>query len=318
MSNFIQLIKNEQMKMYSQIATWVMLIILAVFVIGFGAIMKVDGGMSDNSQPAGSDWREELQADNERMENEMAEESGFTSMNEEQMTMNEYRLDNDIAPGGYDAWNFVQENRSNIPIISLLTIIVAASIIANEYRWGTIKLLLIRPISRTKILAAKFVSVLIYSATMLLLLYVLSFITGAALFGFASLDQPYLFMQNGEVHQAPIFQHTVSQYLLSSVNLLMMTTFAFMISTVFKNSALAIGVAIFLMMSGNMIVGFFSDKEWAKFILFANTDLNQFFTGTPLIPDLTLGFSITVLIVYLILFLGLSWVFFTKRDVTNA
>ncbi|MCP3029354.1 ABC transporter permease [Halobacillus sp. A5] len=318
MSNFIQLIKNEQMKLYAQVSTWVMLILIAVFVIGMGVFFKVDGMMSDDSEQAGENWEQQLEAENEQLQTEMEEEPGFTSMNEETLEMNQYRLDNDIPPDGYDVWDFVQENRGNISIISLLTIIVAASIIANEYKWGTIKLLLIRPISRTKILAAKYTSVLIYALTMLLFLYLLSFLTGAALFGFASPAEPYLFMKDGVVNEAPIFQHTAAQYLLSSVNLLMMATFAFMISTVFRNSALAIGVAIFLMMSGNTIVSFFADKEWAKYILFANTDLNQFFTGTPMISDLTLGFSVSILIAYLFVFLGLAWVFFTKRDVTNA
>ncbi|GGF34227.1 hypothetical protein GCM10010954_36610 [Halobacillus andaensis] len=318
MNNFIQLIKNEQMKMYSQTATWVMLIILAVLVVGIGVFFKVDGMLMEDSGEPSENWEEQLQAENEQLQQEIDKEPGFSGMNEETIAMNQYRLDHEIPPDDYDAWNFVQENRSNISLISLLTIIVAASIIANEFKWGTIKLLLIRPISRTKILAAKYVSVLVYAITMLLFLYVLSFITGSLLFGFASINEPYLFMKDGEVQEAPIFQHTASQYLLSSVNLVMMATFAFMISTVFRNSALAIGVAIFLMMSGNTIVGFFANQEWAKYILFANTDLNQFFTGTPMISGLTLGFSITVLIAYLIIFLGLAWVFFTKRDVTNA
>ncbi|UOQ91659.1 ABC transporter permease [Halobacillus shinanisalinarum] len=318
MSNFIQLVKNEQMKTYSQVATWIMYIVLAVFIIGFGVFMKIDQSMTDGNQAAGDDWKQELQAENEQLQKQMEEQEFAAPYNEQTMAMNEYRIENDIKPGGYDVWDFVQDNRTNISIISLLTIIVAAGMIANEFKWGSIKLLLIRPISRTKILASKYVSVLIFAITMLLFLYVLSFLVGSVLFGFESLTAPYLYWQSEEVHQAPIFQLTISQYGLSSVNLLMMATFAFMVSAIFRNSSLAIGVAIFLMMSGNAIVGFFSGKEWAKFILFANTNLNQFFTGTPVISDLTLGFSVTVLIVYLILFLGLSWFFFSKRDVTNA
>ncbi|MFG6150520.1 ABC transporter permease [Halobacillus sp. B23F22_1] len=318
MNNFIQLVKNEQMKLFSQISTWVMLIILAVLVVGVGVFFKVDGMLTEESDQPSENWEEQLQTENEQLQQDIDEESGFSDLNQETIAMNQYRLDHEIPPDGYDVWDFVQENRSNVSIISLLTIIVAASIIANEFKWGTIKLLLIRPISRTKILAAKYVSVLVYAMMMLLFLYVLSFITGSLLFGFAGLNEPYLFMKDGEVQEAPIFQHTASQYMLSSVNLVMMATFAFMISTIFRNSSLAIGVAIFLMMSGNTIVGFFANKEWAKYILFANTDLNQFFTGTPMISDLTLGFSITVLSAYLIIFLGLAWVFFTKRDVTNA
>ncbi|WP_163528210.1 ABC transporter permease [Halobacillus ihumii] len=318
MSNFIQLVKNEQMKTYSQIATWVMYIVLAVFIIGFGVFMKVDQTIMDDEQSTDGNWKQELQAENEQLRQQAKEQEFAASMNERQIAMNEYRIENSVEPGGYDVWNFVQDNRANISIISLLTIIVAAGMIANEFKWGSIKLLLIRPISRTKILASKYVSVLLFAMTMLLFLYVLSFLTGSVLFGFENFMEPYLYWKGEEIQQAPIFQLTLTQYLLSSVNLVMMATFAFMISAIFRNSSLAIGVAIFLMMTGNSIVGFFSDKEWAKFILFANTNLNQFFTGTPIISDLTLTFSVSVLMVYLVLFLGLSWFFFSKRDIANA
>ncbi|WP_369813172.1 hypothetical protein [Virgibacillus halodenitrificans] len=92
-----------------------------------------------------------------------------------------------------------------------------------------------------------------------------------------------------------------------------------MISTIFKNSALAIGTAIFLMMAGNQIVLFFAEREWAKYILFANTDLSQYTNqNSPWIEGMTLGFSITMLLIYYVIFLLLSWVFFTKRDVAGS
>ncbi|ARI78956.1 ABC transporter permease [Halobacillus mangrovi] len=320
MSNFFQLVKNEQIKLYSQIATWIMFIILGVLIIGFGIFMKVDASFLGGDVPTGEDWKQELQEQNEQLQDPKFGQSGeqiqYPSMMD--IEMNEYRIENNIKPTEYDVWDFLRDNRTNVSVISLFTIIVAAGAIANEFKWGTIKLLLIRPISRTKILFSKYVSVLVFALTMLLFLYVLSFIVGSILFGIDSLNQTYLFRQDGNIQETQIFGHTVAQYLLSSVNLLIMATFAFMISAVFRNSSLAIGVAIFLMMAGNSIVLFLQDKEWAKYILFANTDLNQFIEGTPLISDITPGFSVTVLIVYYIIFVALSWTFFSKRDVAGA
>jgi len=97
----------------------------------------------------------------------------------------------------------------------------------------------------------------------------------------------------------------------------MMATFAFMISTVFRSSALAIGLAIFLMMAGNQIIFAFAEYPWAKYILFANTDLQQYANGNVLIEGMTLGFSISVLIGYYAIFIGLSWLIFIKRDVAS-
>ena len=71
------------------------------------------------------------------------------------------------------------------------------------------------------------------------------------------------------------------------------------------------------MMGGSMIVGIFAERSWAKYILFANTDLKQYADGNVLLEGMTLGFSITMLIIYYIIFLVLSWIFFVKRDVAG-
>ncbi len=321
MSNFIQLIRNEQMKMYSQISTWIMFGVLALVIIVFGVFLKVNDSITDQGAPTGDDWKQELQAENDQIKEGMKDAPKQVQNNPQsnsKIEENNYRIEHNIKPKEYDAWSFVKENTTNISLISLFTIIVAASIIANEFKWGTIKLLLIRPISRAKILFSKYVSVLVFALTMLVFLYIFSFIIGAMLFGIDSLSQTYLYQQSGEFIESPIFQHTISLYLLKSVNLLMMASFAFMISAVFRNSSLSIGVAIFLMMSGSTLVVFVASKEWAKYILFANTDLTVFFEGTPIIDGLTLAFSVSVLVVYFIVFLGLSWFFFTKRDVASA
>ena len=54
---------------------------------------------------------------------------------------------------------------------------------------------------------------------------------------------------------------------------------------------------------------------WAKYILFANTDLMQYFEGIPMVNGMTLPFSIIMIIVYFILFQILAYTVFKKRDV---
>src|SRR5699024_12031811 len=98
---------------------------------------------------------------------------------------------------------------------------------------------------------------------------------------------------------------------------IIMATFAFMISTVFRSSSFAIGLSIFFMMAGNQIVFAFAEYQCAKYILFANTDLQQYTNGNVLIGSMTLGFSISVLIGYYVIFIGLSWLIFTKRDIAS-
>ncbi|MDY0406919.1 DUF2705 family protein [Virgibacillus sp. 179-BFC.A HS] len=244
------------------------------------------------------------------------EDDFYVNMNQEEMDRNNYYLEHDIQPQNYGAWQFTSDNAGLLSVVSLLTIIVAAGTVANEFRWGTIKLLLIRPISRSVILLSKYVSVLLFALITLVFVLALSLISGGMFFGFEDSLQTVV-TSHGELQQTSLVTETLSSYGYQIVNLIMMTTFAFMISVLFRNSALAIGIAIFLMLSGNSIVGFFQDRAWAKYILFANTDLQQYTTGSPLMEGMTMQFSITVLIVYYIIFIALSWIMFTKRDVAG-
>lgn len=317
MGNFINLIKNELTKIYIQKSTWIMYIILAFIIVGIGVMVN---SVDDIKTEYGDDtWREELQEENEQLTTEMEEDGFFISINTPVIEKNNYYLENDIQPINYDAWQFVMENSMLLSLVSLLTIIVSAGIIANEFKWGTIKLLLIRPISRTKILVSKYTSVLLFALFTLLFVLVFSWIVGAILFGVEGMN-PHFVMDKGEgLEYVPVIGEIISGYGYKLINLIMMATFAFMISSVFRNSTLALGTALFLMMAGNSIVTFFAERSWAKYILFANTDLSQYANGnTPWIEDMTLGFSVSVLIVYYAIFIILSWLFFTKRDVARA
>ncbi|SIS57747.1 ABC transporter permease [Salimicrobium flavidum] len=309
------LIRNEWMKLFAQRSTWIMIVLFVCLITGYALFMTTDFAPSEEY---GGDWKQQLQQENEEMRKNMEEAPATANFSGDQIRLNEYRIQNNIAPDNFSGWNFVQENRLFVSIISLFTIIIAAGSIANEFRWGSIKLLLIRPVSRTKILLSKFITVLLFALMMLVGLFLLSMGLGALMFGLGTWTEPHVFLQGGEVKEMTILSYSLMQYGFSSVNLLMMVTFAFMISAVFRNSALAIGTAIFLMMSGNSIVAFFADRAWAKYILFANTDLNQFVTGTPLIEGLTMPFSITMLSIYFLLFLVASWLVFTKRDIASA
>ncbi|PKC50100.1 hypothetical protein RhiirA1_487420 [Rhizophagus irregularis] len=92
--------------------------------------------------------------------------------------------------------------------------------------------------------------------------------------------------------------------------------FAFMLGTLFSSSTLAVSLSLILLFMGTTITVFLAKYDFAKFIWFAN-DLTQFLPGTaPIIPDLSLNFAIVVNIVYAIIFLAVSFTYFTRRDVT--
>lgn len=324
MNRLFPLIYNELIKTYIRKSTWVMYAILALLIIGGGLLTNFLE--TDDYEYSDDNWREELKEENKDAmegqdqdaenvaENDIDVEFSLTN----DVGKNNYYLEHDIKPAPYDTWQFTYENSGLLSVVSLLTIIIAAGIVAHEFRWGTIKLLLIRPISRSIILLSKYIAVLLFALFTLLFVVIVSLLVGAILFGFNGFDPHVVTSQgNGFAYVSQIGE-IVSAYGYKLINLVMMATFAFMISSVFRNSAMAIGTAIFLMFTGTTIVGIFADYDWAKYILFANTDLTIYANGgTPVIEGMTLGFSITMLIVYYVIFMVLSWTFFTKRDVAG-
>ncbi|MCY7818059.1 ABC transporter permease, partial [Bacillus haynesii] len=77
-------------------------------------------------------------------------------------------------------------------------------------------------------------------------------------------------------------------------------------------------ISIFLLAMGGTVTNLLAMKfDWVKYILFANTDLTQYFDGSPVVSDMTLGFSIGVLAVYFFVFHVLAFGVFTKRDIAS-
>lgn len=315
--NHWKLVHNEMMKIYKQKSTWIMYLILLLLIVGSGiltfAFSDVETEYSDDS------WRIKLEEENNRLFEEMEEFEFFQEINMSLIAENNYYLEHDIKPVGYGAWHFVWENEILLSIVSLFTIIIAAGIIANEFRWGTIKLLLIRPISRTTILISKFTAVLLFALLTTIFVIVFSWFTGSVLFGVEGLN-PYIVIEKRDgLEYVSLVGETMTTFALKLIHFLMMATFAFMISSIFRNSALAIGTAVFLMMAGNSIIAYFSDKEWAKYILFANTDLSQYTNPYgPVVEGMTLSFSVVILLVHFVLFMLAAWFAFTRRDISGT
>lgn len=316
MRNFLPLIQNEQVKLYSRFSTWSMYIILAAIIL-ITALITFFFADIDN-EAYGNDWRAQLEAENEEYIQTQEETEFMAGVFSNEIAINEYHLENGQKPLPYDAWQFTLENAGLSSMISLFTIIIAAGIISNEFRWGSIKLLMIRPISRTKILITKYIAVLLFSLTMLIMLFATSLIIGMLFFGVNGINPSIVQMGADGVEEISVMGEIFTKYGLNMISLLMMATFAFMISTLFRSSGLAIGLAIFLMFAGNTVVGVLSEYEWSKYILFANTNLQQYMgANTPIIEGMTLGFSIIMLVIYFVLFLVISWISFVKRDIAS-
>ncbi|WP_186578962.1 ABC transporter permease [Aquibacillus kalidii] len=313
----VNLIINEWVKHFRKAGTYVMIGLILLVVIGVGALEKYEEIKNPTFNP---DWKEELQqqiADDKKFLEENKNDN-IDSMTERNIAINEYRLENNLPPSPEkNIWSFVYDANMAVELAGLFTIIIAAGIVASEFSGGTIKLLLVRPISRSKILLSKYITVVLYGVFYLAIIYVFSCILGAILFGMPNSDVPHLAYVDGQVVERNMGIYLIGLYLLNSINLLMIATMAFMISAVFRNSSLALGISLFLFFIGSSVTYILSSYfDWVKYILFANTDLSVYTDGGPMVDSMTLGFSITMLIIYFIAFHALAFGIFKKRDVS--
>lgn len=310
----LNLIQNENMKIYRRARTWI-LVLMLIAITATGAILskKLSPGPA-----AGDDWRAEVSKTLERDKGFLAEAKLEIERKEweSRIAVAEYQLEHDIPPSSKTLWGGVLEASGMISIVTIFTVIIAGEIVAGEFTWGTIKLLLIRPASRSKILLSKYITTLMFSLLLLVILFIAAFVVNGFLYGFDNIGLPYVHVDStGAATESNMLTHVIGTFGLQCVELIMTVTLAFMISTVFRSSSLSIGISMFVMFAGSGIAMLLSRFSWGKYFLFANTNLTQYIEGRPLMEGMTLSFSITVLIVYFILFNVSSWLLFNKRDV---
>lgn len=318
MSRLLNLILNENMKIFRRLRTW---LTIAILIVITAAVLFFSEQLAASQPNGGGDWRTGVQQEIVH-DRSMLAKNGLPDQEkaelERKLLVNQYRLAHDLPPAGHTLWGSVLTASHLMILVTIFTVIAAADTVAGEFSGGTIKLLLIRPASRSAILLSKYVSALLFSLTLFLILFATAFTVSGMMNGFHDVGAPHLYTgEDGGVKQANMVRHVLGTYGYQGVQLLMIVTLAFMISTVFRSSSLAIACSIGIMFIGSIVAGFLTSFPWAKYVLFLNTDLTVYLDGTPPIPGMTLVFSITVLAVYYSLFMASAWLVFNRRDVAS-
>ncbi|MCS1391009.1 ABC transporter permease [Lysinibacillus boronitolerans] len=311
----LKLIQNEWMKLWHKKGTWAMVAMLILVILVPAGITKyyevkspTEGSWQDIEQEAIQSYKETLAGE------DLTEED--KAYFQEQMAISEYRLAND-APSQKDSSlaSFMSFTSGMLTLVTLFTVITAASIVSSEFSTGTIKMLLTRPMSRAKVLTSKLLTTFLFGLLLYVVNVVVSALIGLILFGMGTGVE--LEIVNGQVVEKAVWSDLAYHYLLSGGDFVMSTLFAFLIGSVFRSSSLAIGLTMFLSFTGGMIVMFLSRYDIVKYIWLTHSDLTQYeHGGGSMIADVTLPFSLIVLAIYAVVFLVISYSTFMKRDVT--
>lgn len=216
-----------------------------------------------------------------------------------------------IFPGSL--WDGMDNQYYLIFLVKIFALIIAGGIVADEFAWGTIKLLLIHPVSRSKILWSKYLTVILFCILLTVWLFLNSFVSNALLYG--SQHPGGTFLNNA--FAISTFSSVTLEHGLGIIEAVMYASLAFMLSVVSRSSALSIGLSLICMFVGPQITSYLRTFSLYKYILFANLNLSSYFDARVPIPHgMSLGWSLAVLGVYDSFLLVCSWWVFNKRDVS--
>lgn len=200
---------------------------------------------------------------------------------------------------------FLSGSESPLLVVTTLSIIWASSIMASEFSTGTIKLLLIRPVTRVKILWSKYVLVILYALALTVIYFLLTLLFGYILYPDASFP-----------NESITVLAKVSG--LSFIESLFMITLAYFIAVTAYNRSLALGVSLFLYLMSSVLAFMLQTKPWSKFLFFTQLNLTKYASFDGSVSALTtLPFALCVLGTYFILFIVAAWITFSSRDVAS-
>ena len=232
-------------------------------------------------------------------------------------TANQMTLFETDEPEQITFWTVFLTSTSLVTVVALLAIVIAGGIVSSEFSQGTVKFLLINPVKRWKILMSKYFTVITVGYIMLCILFVVMIPITGLMLGFDGFSTPYIYVSGGDVKEMPTLLYAAEQYLMKSVEMVVMSTLAFAISSLVRSTALAIGVSVFTMCIGSSVTKLLGQlgQDWARFLVFANTDLASISKGYSIFAQHSLTFAVGVLIAHMVVFLLTAWDGFTKRSV---
>ncbi len=225
-----------------------------------------------------------------------------------------FQITGTILNGYFICYVVLQTLLMHVP---LLIALVAGDSIAGEANMGTLRLILTKPVSRTKLLLAKFSASSIYTLLLLLFMAVLSLLLSILIFGTGDLiilksEQVVLLDKND------ILWRYVAAFGFAALSMVTVAALAFLLSIFAENSIgpiiTTMSVIIVFTILTTMDIPFFNVL---KPYLFTNHMLNwKGFFENPVDKGEVLK-SAAVLLFHIVLFLSAAIFVFRKKDILS-
>lgn len=206
--------------------------------------------------------------------------------------------------------------------IVIIAIFISGSIVSSEFSKGTIKLLLIRPFSRVKIIISKWITSFIICMISILILLAVTFLISGIMFGFSAFSvKPVIYNYSSlSVETIGYIKYFLIYFIYNLPYYLMYLTIAFCLSTLLLNTGAAVTISLFVYISSTIISNVTSafNIKFLKYYLTNNIDFSSYIFGAPCrVENMSINTSILLYIIYFVLFVVISILSFKKRDIKN-
>ena len=221
----------------------------------------------------------------------------------------------------------------NASTILLFCVILGATIVASEHMTGTIRLLVIRPRARWKILLSKLLAIVIYGLSMFVASSVLSAVMTLIVAGTGDLSVPMLIYRHGDVKEVSLVIHTIARLAVSALPNLFILSMAFFLSVAAKKVVFAVAIPMFITTFGSavasMVMLFFAKLPFLKWTLLPYFIIDGYttdvvmrtsgdFFGTDFVSmGFELEIGVVLFLVHIAIFTALSFIVFRRQQIKN-
>lgn len=203
--------------------------------------------------------------------------------------------------------------------VPFLVAFVAGDMVSSEATAGTIRFILIRPPSRSKIIISKYLTMLFYTLLLVLFMLVLCIGIGFALFGNGDAikfqpDVPRIVILSSDVAAS----RTIFAFLASFLSMSVVGSLAFLLSTLVENSvgpiigSMAVLIVFFIIGA----LPFASLSAIKPYLFTTYMSIWQLFFDEPLNWNEILKYA-AILLFYDALFFSITYYVFLKKDIKS-
>ncbi|MBE5738422.1 MAG: hypothetical protein E7354_01630 [Clostridiales bacterium] len=263
----------------------------------------------------------------------------------EALTTNKYYIDNNVYENSY-LTNFAFNQKSGngdtnlfdfmyfalelcAVIIMVFAVMLVCSLITGESESGTIKLLLVRPYKRGKIITAKLLATLFFALTFMIFSFIITFVGGYFLFGMPTQNVLAVFNATTAFEINPLGLMGINALSLL-LDIVFFVVLALMISILCKNYAASISAVLVVIILNYALNVVFGGTFWYTVLPGMNLHIFKYFGNaftsvgdgmilqtlllTSIESSMTFVFSVLANLSYMVIALAISYSVFAKRD----